>query len=93
MFAARCGRDGKLIAIEQRLTEDYVAKLTPGVSTAAEVRDLLGPPDRVLRFPRLDGEVWTYPITWISNARVLNIDIAPDQRVREVLVLDNWETD
>ena len=93
MFAARFGRDGKLIAIEQRLTEDYVAKLTPGVSTAAEVRDLLGPPDRVLRFPRLDGEVWTYPITWISNSRVLNIDIAPDERVREVLVLDNWEAD
>src|SRR5882762_11514191 len=44
MYAARFDRNGKLIAVEQRLTTENVAKLQPGKSTEREVRDLLGPP-------------------------------------------------
>jgi len=38
-YAARIGSDGKLRALEQRLTDENVAKLRPGVSRADEVRD------------------------------------------------------
>src|SRR6266403_458068 len=37
-YAARIGPDGKLIAIEQRLTPENVARLQPGRTTAKEVR-------------------------------------------------------
>src|SRR5207302_5444127 len=53
MYAARIGSDGKLRALEQRLTDDNVAKLRPGVARAHEVRDLIGPPYRVDTFWRL----------------------------------------
>ena len=60
-YAARIGKDDKLIAIEQRLTEANVAKLQPGVSRESDVLDLLGPPDRVDKFPRQERDAWSYP--------------------------------
>src|SRR6185436_10130099 len=61
-YAARFGADGKLIAIEQRLTEENVARLKPDRSRAEEVRDLLGPPYRTSRYPLSQREVWQYPM-------------------------------
>ncbi|TMH92755.1 MAG: hypothetical protein E6H47_03470, partial [Betaproteobacteria bacterium] len=43
-YVARIGRDGRLIAIEQRLTDESVARIMPGKTTLEEVRELLGPP-------------------------------------------------
>jgi len=60
-YAARIGQDGRLIAIEQRLTEQNIAKVVKGVS-ANEVRDLLGPPYQPTVFHPLEREVWTYPM-------------------------------
>ena len=59
-FAARFGADGKLIAFEQRLTEENVARLKADRSRADDVRDLLGPPFRIARYSlsQLDGRVW-----------------------------------
>src|SRR4051812_10112259 len=34
VYAARFGRDGKLIAIEQRLTREFAARLVPGKSNS-----------------------------------------------------------
>jgi hypothetical protein len=93
MFAARFGADGRLIAIEQRLSPEFVAQVRPRVSTASQVRDLLGPPDQVRRFAGIEGEVWTYPIYWISTPRVLNVDFSSDGRVREINVWDDTDTD
>jgi hypothetical protein len=60
-YAARIAADGHLIAVEQRLTEENVAKVVKGVS-AGEVRDLLGPPYQPTVFHPLEREVWTYPM-------------------------------
>ena len=60
-YAARVAADGHLIAVEQRLTEENVAKVVKGLS-AAEVYDLLGPPYQPTVFPLLEQEVWTYPM-------------------------------
>ena len=43
-YAARVGADGKLIAVEQRLTEENIGKVVRGKTTGSEVRDLLGFP-------------------------------------------------
>src|SRR4051794_19467851 len=38
-YAARIGADGRLLAIEQRLTEENTAKIVKGQTKQAEVRD------------------------------------------------------
>src|SRR3981081_591749 len=43
-YAARVGADGRLIAIEQRLTGEIIARLERGKTTTDQVRDLVGPP-------------------------------------------------
>jgi hypothetical protein len=61
-YAARIGPDERLIAFEQRLTEENIAKVVRGRSSAAEVRDLLGPPYQPMRIERMNREIWTYPM-------------------------------
>ena len=93
MYAARFGRDGKLIAVEQRLTREVAARLVPGKSTSEEVRDLLGPPNRILSFPRIDSEVWLYPMHEGAVRMVLNVDFAAGGIVREVRLYDEPDPD
>lgn len=61
-YAARVGSDGKLIAVEQRLTEENIRKVVHGKSTLGEVRDLLGPPFEPMKRPTDGNEIWTYPM-------------------------------
>ena len=89
IYAARFGADGRLIAVEQRLTSANLSRVVPGVSDADQVRDLLGPPYEVLRFPRLPGEVWTYPMNDdVRGSVTANIEFGPDRRVSEVTLYD-----
>ena len=60
--AARVGADGKLIAVEQRLTEQNLKKVVRDKTTGSEVRDLLGPPYEPQRVERMDRDIWTYPM-------------------------------
>lgn len=90
MYATRIGPDGKLRAIEQRLTEANIARLTPGTSRAADVRDLFGPPYRVDSFARLAREVWTYKIYGNGYLPMdLFVQLSSDGVVREVMVIDD----
>src|SRR3954470_23944942 len=41
IYAARIGADGKLVALEQRLTDGNVEKLRPGIARADDVRTLI----------------------------------------------------
>ena len=59
-YAARIGPDGKLVSLEQRLTEENLAFLARGKTTDEMVHDLFGPPEKVNRFPRMQREIWTY---------------------------------
>jgi hypothetical protein len=51
---------GILRSFDQRLTEANLKYLVVGKTTAPEVRALLGPPYRVLRYPRRDGDSWEW---------------------------------
>lgn len=59
-YAARIGKDGKLIALEQRLTRANLELLKPGVSRENDVRDLLGPPQTIQWFERQQINAWSY---------------------------------
>jgi len=90
-YAARVGRDGKLIAIEQRITEENIARIVPGKSTAREVRDLVGPPYRIDPYPRMDREIWTYKIQVFPFPKALFVQLSPDGIAREVYYMDDPE--
>jgi hypothetical protein len=89
VFAARFGADGKLIAIEQRLTRDNALMLVPRQSTTEDVLDLFGPPYRKVDYPRLARQVWLYPMLEGAVRLVLNIDLSADGRVYEVKLYDD----
>jgi hypothetical protein len=43
VFVARIAPDGRLIALEQRLNDENVARIVPNATRAEQVRDLFGP--------------------------------------------------
>jgi hypothetical protein len=90
-YAARIGRDGRLVAIEQRLTEENVARLQPNKTTTEELRDLMGPPERVTRYPRMQRETWTYQFPGTPSLKVLYVQFSPDGVAREIYYMDDPE--
>lgn len=86
-YAARIAPDGKLIRIDQRITEQNIATLQPNRTTLAQVRDLLGPPDSVVEYPRMQREVWTYPVFSRPQHKELYVQFSPDGVVREYYVV------
>jgi len=91
IYVARIGADGKLAALEQRLTEETVAKLRIGTTRDEDVRELIGPPYRVDEFPRLQRRVWTYKMYSGTSPKDLYVQFSPDRVVREVMLLDDPE--
>jgi hypothetical protein len=89
IFAARFGSDGRLKALEQRLTEDNFERLKAGVSRADDVRELLGPPYRAEQFPRMQREIWTYQWQGLTSDRILLVQLSPDGIVREVYKIED----
>src|SRR5690242_12844204 len=61
-YAARVGPDGRLLAFDQRLTEDNISKIVRGQTTAKQVHDLLGPAWRPEHYERMQRDIWTYPM-------------------------------
>lgn len=92
MYAATIGPDGRLRAIEQRLTKDNIAKVVPGM-TAKEAHALLGPPHRTVRMPLPQRDVWDYPWLDYEDRRILWVQLSYDGVVREVIELHDLESD
>ncbi len=90
-YAARIAPDGKLLGIEQRLTEDNIAKVARGQTTAAEVLDLLGPPFEPMKVARMERDIWTYPMRVAGHPtpKWFIVQIAPDGVVRETYLMDD----
>ncbi len=90
-YAARIAPDGRLIGVEQRITEQNIARIIPGRTTAGEVLDIVGPPYRADPFPRMEREIWTYKIQTFPFPKALFVQISPDDVVREVYFIDDPE--
>jgi len=86
-FAATLDRSGRLVSIEQRLDPQFISRLRPNESTAEDVLDLLGPPNRVDVYPRKPREVWEYPLRTPPDNMNLYVQMSPDRVVREVYQL------
>jgi hypothetical protein len=89
-YVARLTPDGRLVALEQRLTDANVAKIVPNITRAEQVRDLLGPPWSAWRYARLDRNIWTWHMRRYGDPGIpgeLSVQISPDGVVREVYFL------
>ena len=94
-YVARLSPEGRLVAVEQRLTDDNVAKIIPNTMRAEQVRELLGPPWSAVRYASLDRDIWTWHMVRYGNPGVatqLNVQMSPDGVVREVLMLNEDAT-
>jgi hypothetical protein len=95
MFVARIGPDDRLIALEQRLTDENVAKLEADRTRGEEVRELLGPPYLVTGFPRMSRDVWEYHFHHFGDPGIpmaLYVQFSPDGVVREIYRIDESTT-
>jgi hypothetical protein len=88
-YAARVAPDGRLVALEQRLTFENAAKLQPGVTRAEDVLDLLGPPFEPMRAS--EREIWTYPmrIPGYPTPRWFLVQLSHDGVLRETYFIDD----
>ena len=89
VLVERVAPDGKVIAVEQRLSEEYIARLVPNQSRKDDVFALFGPPYETAVFPRLDREVWSWHMRQFGALPVgLHVQMSPDGVVREIYLLD-----
>jgi outer membrane protein assembly factor BamE (lipoprotein component of BamABCDE complex) len=90
-FVVRFSPDGVMQDIEQRLTERNLARLVPGITTAKEVRELLGPPWRSARNFLNDRDCWDYRMYNASQLEYnLSVQFSDDGLVREVVFLQDY---
>jgi len=61
---------------------EVLDQIRPGVTTAEQVRTLLGPPANVLKFPSQGIETLEYDS---HNQTKISISIGPDGKVRDVV--------
>jgi len=92
-FAVLLGADGKLQAIEQRLTDANIAKIVLGTTTAAKVRELFGPSLIHSSLPRLERDVWEYRMGDRAMPYVLWVQFSADGIVREVIKMREPESE
>ena len=95
-YVARIAPDGRLTALEQRLTDENVAKIVPNTTRAEQVRDLFGPPYAAGHYARLDRNIWTWHMRRFGDPGIpvqLNVQMSPDGVVREVYIIDESSRD
>lgn len=88
-YAARVDAQGRLVSIEQRLSDEHIAKLKPNASKADDVLDTLGPPYRIFDVPHLSRKVYEYPLNTVPDPRNLYVQLSEDGVVREVMQREN----
>lgn len=86
-----CGTVPRQSAI--RLTPENLAGITVNKTTANQVRELLGPPARILRSGSHQGEEWGYRYAGHFERRMFWVEYSPDGVVRETSDSIDFETD
>jgi hypothetical protein len=77
-FRAALDPDGRLLGVDQVLTEENFARIVDGKTTAQELRRLLGPPDWEWT-SRLKPEetIWDYRYWVVQEPWILRVGIDP----------------
>ncbi|MFT4241633.1 MAG: hypothetical protein QM569_05045 [Acidovorax sp.] len=78
----------RLVRNEQVLTQTRFEAIPVGVWTLADVQRTFGPPLRVERVARFDGDIWTYRFRQLSDPRLAHVHVDRQGVVRLVLFTD-----
>lgn len=89
-YAVSVGANGLVRSVEPRLSKDRFAKLVPGTSGTKDVRELLGPPVKVVRMDLQQRDVWEYQFRHYEEYRVLWVQFSYDGVMREALDMLDW---
>ena len=89
-YAVLIGTDGKVQAVEQRLTDANIAKLVLGTTTTKQVREVFGPPAFVRQLPRLQRDIWEYPMDTAAMPYVLYVQFSSDGIAREAFKIRDY---
>lgn len=79
---------GRLVRNEQVLTQTRFESIAVGTATAAQVRATFGPPLKVERVARFDGDIWTYRFRQNSDPRLAHVHLDRGGVVRMVMFTD-----
>ena len=90
-YAITVEADGRFRSSEQRLDREFIDRIRRETWTTKEVRALLGPPERTVRFERQKRDVWSYRWLEFSDRRELSVQFSYDGVVREVLDMADVE--
>jgi hypothetical protein len=85
-WAARFMPDGRLQSVEQRLTKENIARITPGMSKK-QVVELLGPPSKTYPLQFQPLEEWDYPVLYDNRFFDYLVRFTADGTVREAYLL------
>ncbi len=90
-FAARFSKDGVLRSVEPLLVESNIRRVQPGVTTAAQAREILGPPFATSRVELSQRDVWEYRMYNDQQWEYfLFVQLSYDGVVREVMMLKDY---
>jgi hypothetical protein len=78
VFAAGGGRIDSMASL---------GKITPGVTTVQQVREMFGPPAQNLKFPKRGYDAIQYDLDDFGDRYVISISYGSDGIVREVMKL------
>jgi len=84
LSTALLGWSGHALAHGKLQSLDALARIQPGVTKAAQVRELLGAPARTLRFPARGIEALEYDAYDWNRRMVVSIAVGSDGTVRDV---------
>jgi hypothetical protein len=76
-----------------RPSPENFGRITVNKTTANQVRELLGPPSRILRLRAKQGEEWGYRYAGNFERRMFWVEVSPDGLVRETSDSVDFETD
>ncbi len=79
---------GRLVRNEQVLTQSRFENIPTGVWTRGDVERTFGPPLRLERVARFDGDIWTYRFRQNSDPRLAHVHIDRAGIVRMVMFTD-----
>jgi hypothetical protein len=92
IYVATVGSDGVLRSIERTLTRKNIDSLKAGMR-AQEVRELLGPPYRIVYMKLSELDVWEYPWRIVEERRILWVHFSRDGLLQQVIEMHDYESD
>jgi len=92
IYVATVGSDGVLRSLERTLTRKNIASLKEGMQ-AQQVRELLGPPYRIVYMKLIERDVWEYPWRIVEDRRILWVQFSRDGQLQEVIEMHDFESD